>query len=105
SDVDSSILPQLAIAALGATLFAVGMRSRRARALLQVTGLALVGVAAEPIASAFVRRAGERRRQIELSSFIEIERPIEEVFAFFKDFENFPRVFGGLHSVIDYQDG
>ena len=36
---------------------------------------------------------------------IEIERPVSDVFAFFKDFENFPRVFGGLRSVIDYENG
>lgn len=36
---------------------------------------------------------------------IEVHRPIHEVFAFCKDFENFPKIFGSLHSVIDYQDG
>lgn len=36
---------------------------------------------------------------------MEIERSIADVFAFFKDFENFPRVLGALRSVIDYQDG
>jgi uncharacterized membrane protein len=32
-------------------------------------------------------------------------RPVAEVFAFFKDFENFPRVIGSVRSVLDYQDG
>jgi uncharacterized membrane protein len=52
-----------------------------------------------------IRAAGARRRRVALRSSIEVDRPLPAVFAFFKDFENLPRVVGALRSVTDYQDG
>ncbi len=105
TDSPDSALAAIALGALGGLLFAAGGRRRSGSALLQAAGLALIGVAAQPIVERAVRRAGERRRIIKLSSEIEIERPVAEIFTFFKNFENFPRVIGGLHSVVDYEDG
>jgi uncharacterized membrane protein len=95
----------LAIAALGGLLLAFGVRDRRAQALLRTAGLALIGVAARPVVERAIRGAGERRRTVKIRESIELERGVADVFAFFKDFENFPRVFGGLKSVVDFQDG
>jgi uncharacterized membrane protein len=83
----------------------VGAGSRERRSLLQLAGLALIGIGAAPIASLVVRRAGERRRTVALTRSIEIARPVEDVFAFVKDFENLPLVIRSLRSVVDYQDG
>lgn len=98
-------LIDFAIGALGGVLLAVGARDRRARALLRVAGLTLIGFAARPAIERAVLRAGERRRTVRLRESIELERGVADVFTFFKDFENFPRIFGGLKSVVDYQDG
>jgi len=34
-----------------------------------------------------------------------VDQPVPEVFDFFHDFENFPRVVRGLSRVVDHQDG
>jgi uncharacterized membrane protein len=95
----------LALGALGGLLLAIGLRDRRAQALLRVAGLALIGIAARPAVKRAILGAGERRRTVRIRESIELERGVAEVFTFFKDFENFPRVFGGLKSVVDFQDG
>jgi uncharacterized membrane protein len=81
------------------------VRDRRAQALLRLAGLALIGLAARPAIERAILGAGARRRTVRIRESIELERGVAEVFAFFKDFENFPRVFGGLKSVVDFQDG
>jgi len=100
-----SALTGLAIGAIGGALLASRAKDRRSTALLRLAGLALIGYAARPVVEHAVRRVGERRRSIHLASEVEIERNVVDVFTFFKNFENFPRVIGGLHSVIDYEDG
>jgi uncharacterized membrane protein len=95
----------LAIGALGGLLIAVGVRDRRAQALLRIAGLALIGVAVRPTMERAVMRAGQQRRTVRIRESIELERGVADVFTFFKDFENFPRVFSGLKSVVDHQDG
>ena len=74
-------------------------------ALLRVAGLAIIGLAAQPIVEAEIRRYGLERRSVAYRSSVEIGRPVHDVFAFFKDFENLPRVIATLKSVVDYQDG
>ena len=105
SELPGSALTGLAIGALGGALLAASSKDRRSTALLRLAGLALIGYAARPVVERAVRRAGERRRSIHLQSEVEIERGVSDVFTFFKNFENFPRVVGGLHSVVDYEDG
>jgi uncharacterized membrane protein len=99
-----SVLESFAIAALGGALIGASRRGRGS-SLVRLAGFALVGVAARPFVTAAITRAGARRRSVAFNSSIEIERPVPEVFAFFKDFENFPRVVGAVRSVVDYQDG
>jgi uncharacterized membrane protein len=72
---------------------------------LQVLGVLLIGYAAQRPVRRGMLKAGAARRRIRLETSIDINRPVAEVFEFCKDFENFPRVIGSLHSVIDYQDG
>jgi uncharacterized membrane protein len=99
-----SPLELFAIAAVGGALIGLSRRGRGSAAA-RIAGLALVGVAARPFIAAAITRAGAKRRNIKFNSSVEIERPIADVFAFFKDFENFPRVIGAVRSVVDYQDG
>lgn len=101
----SSPIPQLALGALGVLLVVAAPRRRRSGTLARLAGLALIGVAVSPTIERRIRRAGARRRTLALGASIDIERPVADVFAFFKDFENFPKVIGALRSVIDYQDG
>jgi uncharacterized membrane protein len=103
--VAPNALELLAVAALGGMMIAVGARRGRESPIARLAGLALIGVAAQPLITAAITRAGARRRNIAFRSSVEIERPIADVFAFFKDFENFPRVVGAVRSVVDYQDG
>lgn len=98
-------LEHLALGALGGALLASNPEGRGARAIVRGAALALVVLAASPILDRLIRSAGTRRRRIALRSSIEVDRPLPAVFAFFKDFENLPRVLGDVHSVLDYQDG
>ena len=100
-----SPIEMLALAALGGVMISAAARRGRGSTLAKVAGVALIGVAARPFIAAAVTSAGARRRLIAFHSSVEIERPVNEVFAFFKDFENFPRVINGVRSVVDYQDG
>src|SRR5262245_31849323 len=73
-----------------------------------VAGLAGVGLIVQSAYAPLRRlvvRAGAGRRAIHLRYSVVVDRPVHEVFEFCHDFENFPRIIGGLHSVEDYQDG
>jgi len=78
---------------------------RRRGALARIAGIALLGYAALPTAEAAFSDAAARRRSARLHEFIEVDRPIGEVWAFLKNFENLPRVIGSIRSVVDYEDG
>jgi uncharacterized membrane protein len=98
-------LEQLALGALGGALLAASPEHRGTRAVARAAGLALIALAASPMLGRVILSAGARRRRVALRSSIEVDRPLPAVFAFFKDFENLPRVVGALRSVTDYQDG
>lgn len=100
---DGDTARHVAIGALGGLLFGAG--SREGRSILRLAGIALMGIAAKPVAELVIRRAGERRRTVALTRSIEIARSVEDVFSFVKDFENLPLVVRSLRSVVDYQDG
>jgi uncharacterized membrane protein len=99
-------LPALLLGAVGGIL--IGTRRRlepRARAAATVSGLALIGVAARgPLADA-LRRFGTRRRGTSVQLSFIVPRPVEQVFAFCRDFENFPRLIRTLREVRDHGDG
>lgn len=97
----------LLVAAIGGGML-LGARPRRnarARPYVTLAGLALLGIAAHrPLADA-LRKAGTRRRAGNLRFSFVVDRPVEEVFAFCADFENFPRFIGALREVRDAGDG
>ena len=79
--------------------------SPRGRAAATVGGLALIGAAAHrPLAEA-LRQAGTRRRSGRLCLSFVVRHPVEVVFAFCRDFENFPQFIGALREVRDFGDG
>lgn len=70
-----------------------------------IAGLALLGAAAQPSLIDALRRAGTRRRCADVRFSFVIARPVELVFNFMRDFENFPRFISQLREVRDYGDG
>jgi uncharacterized membrane protein len=95
------------LAALGGGIL-LGARPRdngRARPIATLAGLALLGVAAHrPVADA-LRKAGTKRRSGEVRFSFIVNRPVEEVFRYCANFENFPRLIGALREVRDTGDG
>jgi uncharacterized membrane protein len=98
------VAASLALGAIGGALIAQ-RRKRRLGPLAAAIGVGLIVYAARPLLRDWVLRRGGARRRIRLRTTIEIARPVNEVFAFCKDFENFARVIGSLRRVTDYQDG
>jgi len=86
----------------------LGARSRDGRGanpLLTIAGIALVGIASHrPLATA-LKRLGTRLRSAEREFSFVVDRPVEQVFAFCADFENFPKFIGALREVRDTGDG
>jgi uncharacterized membrane protein len=79
--------------------------STPARAAATIGGLALIGAAAHrPLAEA-LRHAGTRRRAGRMALSLVVSHPVETVFAFCRDFENFPQLIGALREVRDFGDG
>lgn len=99
-------LPSL-LSALGGGLI-LGARPQRGepeRPLIILVGIALLGLASRrPIVDA-LRSAGARRHDADLHFSFLVERPVEQVFAFCADFENFPKFIGGLREVRDTGNG
>lgn len=95
----------LGAAIVGGALLGGRSRERRRRAAGVAAGLALVALAVRPYVANAVRAAGTKRRTGELRFSLLVERPVEQVFAFFGDFENFPRFIGSLREVNDSGDG
>lgn len=95
------------LAALGGGLI-LGARPRDdtpARSIATLAGLALLGYAAHRPLSDALRRAGTQRRSADLRFSFVVERPVEEVFAFCANFENFPTFISALRQVRDTGDG
>ena len=86
----------------------LGARSRGGRKgqpLLTIAGVVLVGIATHrPLANA-LKRLGTRVRSAEREFSFVVDRPVEQVFAFCADFENFPKFIGALREVRDTSDG
>jgi uncharacterized membrane protein len=76
-----------------------------ARSIATVAGLALIGFAAYTPIVASLQQAGARRRSGQLRFSFVVERPVEEVFTFCANFENFPRFLTALREVRDNGDG
>ena len=101
-----SPLSAFVLAVLGGALVARSDRyDRHARAAATVGGLALIGAAARRPFLDSIRRAGTERRSARLRLSLVVAQPVEVVFAFVRDFENFPCIIGALRQVRDYGDG
>lgn len=99
-------LPALLLAVVGGALVArSGRYHRHARAAATVGGLALIGAAARGPVLETLRRTGTERRSARLHLSLIVAQPVEVVFAFVRDFENFPCIIGALRQVRDYGDG
>jgi uncharacterized membrane protein len=99
-------IPSLLLALAGG--FLVGQRrdlSPRARAAATIGGLALIGAAARAPFLESVRLTGTRRRSADIRMSIVVAHPVELVFHFIRDFENFPCIIGALRQVRDHGDG
>ncbi len=104
TDSLSATSAALLLTAVGSGVI-LGARSRRAAPVAVLAGLAIVGLAVrEPIARA-LRQAGTRRRAADVRFSFTVNRPVELVFAFCADFENFPRFIRSLREVRDNGDG
>lgn len=80
------------------------MRTRGKRWSTLATAVAIAG-AVSPAVMRWVRRAGARRRAVDIRMTVVVEKPVTEVFEFCRDFENFPAILDVLLSVKDTQDG
>jgi uncharacterized membrane protein len=97
---------QIAEAVAAGALFAYAEPRRgKASAAARIAAAALLAAAFAP---ALVRRlllAGAARRRVHLRTSVDVDHPVRDVFAFCRDFENFPRIVQSLHRVVDYEDG
>ncbi len=101
----SSFTSLLAAVGGGILLGARPRENGRARPIALLAGLTLLGVAAHrPIANA-LRKAGTKRRSGTVRFTFVVDRPVEEVFRYCADFENFPQLIGTLREVRDTGDG
>jgi uncharacterized membrane protein len=98
-------IPSLLLGAAGGAL--VGGRPRRSGtgALAALAGLTIVGVAASGTIARALRRAGTRRRTAHLKLSFIVQHPVNVVFRFCSDFENFPKFIRALRGVHDFGDG
>lgn len=101
-----SPLSAVLLAVVGGALVARSDRyQRHARVAATVGGLALIGAAARGPLVESLRRTGTERRSARLHLSLVVAQPVEVVFAFLRDFENFPCIIGALRQVRDYGDG
>ncbi|MES2180117.1 MAG: SRPBCC family protein [Gemmatimonadota bacterium] len=89
----------------GGLILATRPQRGSARVASTLLGWLLIGVAARKPIERAVRKAGTRRRSASLRFSFVVGRPVEQVFAFCADFENFPRFIGSLREVRDNSDG
>ena len=101
-----SSIPLLLTAVGGGLILGARPRDgRAARPFLTLAGMALVGLASHRPISDALRKAGTRRRSADLHFSFMVDRPVEQVFSFCADFENFPKFIGALREVRDTGDG
>lgn len=79
--------------------------SQKGKRWTQVATAAVIAGAMAPGILRWARRAGTKRRTVDLRMTVVVERPITEVFEFCRDFENFPEVVDLNLEVRDFQDG
>jgi uncharacterized membrane protein len=99
-------LPLLLAAAGGGLILGARPRGGSAgRPFLTLAGIALVGIASHRSLSKGLKRLGTRVLSADREFSFVVDRPVEQVFAFCADFENFPKFIGALRDVRDTGDG
>lgn len=95
------------VGAVAGTLLLVAGHRRRGAAgfAAELVGAGLLVAAVAPFAERWLLASGSARRELRLNRELRVDRPVDEVFEFCRDFENFPRVLHAVESVVDYQDG
>jgi uncharacterized membrane protein len=71
----------------------------------RLTAASVIAGATVPAVLRWVRRNGAARRTVDMRMTVVVDKPIHDVFAFCRDFENFPEIVDVLLSVEDSQDG
>jgi uncharacterized membrane protein len=105
-DMDAASLANVVSGVIGGALVAIAERRRSAAgAIAGVAGAGFILGALAPLLAERIIRAGARRRSVLLQTTLIVDRPVRDVFAFCRDFENFPTVVSMLRSVVDHQDG
>jgi uncharacterized membrane protein len=97
---------RLLAGAAGGSLVVFGL-TRRDPLSLAASALG-IGLVARGITNLEVKRligAGAGRRAIEIAKTINVAAPVERVFDFWKDFENFPHVMSNVREVKDHGNG
>jgi uncharacterized membrane protein len=97
---------RLAVGSFGAGLMASALRVRGTGlcALLGITGGALVARAAANRNLAALLGFGDARDGIVVQKTINLDAPVEEVFAFWTDYQNFPRFMRNVREVQVHDD-
>ena len=72
---------------------------------VRIAAATSIAGAAVPSVLHWLRRTGSKRRSVDMRMTVVVERPVNEVFEFCRDFENFPKIVDVLLSVEDSQDG
>lgn len=71
----------------------------------ELVGAALVVSSLAAPLEHWLLRSGSARRRLRIECELRVERSVDDVFEFCRDFENFPRVLHAIERVTDYQDG
>jgi uncharacterized membrane protein len=96
---------RLAAGALGAGLLAASTQARGSLcALFGLSGAALLSRAATNMDLATLAGFGDGRRGIMVQKTINIDAPVQTVFAFWTDFQSFPRFMHNVKDVEVYED-
>lgn len=96
---------RMGAAVVGGVLLGLWRRRRRDTAPAAAAGVVLTGYALRSLASRALVAAGLARQRVQLHVTLDVDKPVHDVFTFFRDFENFPRLIRELHKVDDFQDG
>ena len=72
---------------------------------MRLGAASLIAGVVTPAVLRWLRRTGSARRSVDMRMTVIVERPVNEVFEFCRDFENFPKIVDVLLSVEDSQDG
>jgi len=90
----------------GAALLVLGhRRGGRVGLAAELAGAGLLAHALAPVVERWLVRSGSARRRVSVRCELHVERSVDDVFEFCRNFENFPRVMHAVESVADFEDG